>query len=63
MCGYYKPDGTCSYYVHRQTAFGHTIVRQFAHILELGGGYLLPLSDAKGQTIADKIMGTVCLRI
>ena len=43
--------------------FGMSIVRQFTHILELGVGYLLPLWDAKRQTIADKIMGTVCLRI
>ena len=44
--------------------FGLSIVRQLAHIID-GAicyiGYLFPLWDAKRQTIADKIMTTVCL--
>lgn len=41
---------------------GNGVIRYFAHIpdsLICGIGYLLPLFDAKKQTIADKIMGTV----
>jgi uncharacterized RDD family membrane protein YckC len=44
--------------------FGMSIVRQLAHIID-GAicyiGYLFPLWDAKRQTIADKIMSTICL--
>jgi uncharacterized RDD family membrane protein YckC len=44
--------------------FGMSIVRQLAHIID-GAicyiGYLFPLWDAKRQTIADKIMTTVCV--
>ncbi|GJF09352.1 hypothetical protein NGTWS0302_36860 [Mycolicibacterium cyprinidarum] len=44
--------------------FGLSIVRQLAHIID-GAicyiGYLFPLWDAKRQTIADKIMTTVCI--
>jgi uncharacterized RDD family membrane protein YckC len=44
--------------------FGKSIVRQLAHIVD-GAicyvGYLFPLWDAKRQTIADKIMSTICL--
>jgi uncharacterized RDD family membrane protein YckC len=44
--------------------FGLSIVRQLAHLID-GAicyiGYLFPLWDAKRQTIADKIMTTVCL--
>ena len=44
--------------------FGLSIVRQLAHIVD-GAicyiGFLFPLWDAKRQTIADKIMTTVCL--
>jgi uncharacterized RDD family membrane protein YckC len=46
--------------------FGLSIVRQLAHIID-GAicyiGYLFPLWDAKRQTIADKIMTTVCLPV
>jgi uncharacterized RDD family membrane protein YckC len=41
-----------------------SIVRQVAHIIDAAIcyiGYLFPLWDAKRQTIADKIMSTVCL--
>jgi uncharacterized RDD family membrane protein YckC len=46
--------------------FGMSIVRQIAHIV--GGiicyiGYLFPLWDPKRQTLADKIMSTVCVPI
>ena len=40
---------------------GAGIGRKFAHILDsliCGLGYLLPLVDAKRQTIADKVMTT-----
>jgi uncharacterized RDD family membrane protein YckC len=44
--------------------FGLSVVRQIAHIID-GAicyiGYLFPLWDAKRQTIADKIMTTVCV--
>ncbi|MDT5332666.1 MAG: hypothetical protein QOF31_3963 [Mycobacterium sp.] len=44
--------------------FGLSIVRQLAHIVD-GAicyiGYLFPLWDAKRQTLADKIMATVCV--
>nr|CRL75838.1 hypothetical protein CPGR_01575 [Mycolicibacter nonchromogenicus] len=46
--------------------FGMSVLRQLAHIIDsaiLGIGYLFPLWDAKRQTIADKIMTTVCLPI
>ena len=46
--------------------FGLSVVRQLAHIID-GAicyiGFLFPLWDPKRQTIADKIMTTVCLPI
>lgn len=44
--------------------FGMTIVRALAHIVDSAIcliGYLFPLWDQKRQTLADKIMSTVCL--
>jgi uncharacterized RDD family membrane protein YckC len=44
--------------------FGMSVVRQLAHIADTVIcyiGYLFPLWDAKRQTLADKIMTTVCL--
>jgi uncharacterized RDD family membrane protein YckC len=44
--------------------FGMSVVRQIAHFVDAiicYIGYLFPLWDAKRQTIADKIMSTVCL--
>ena len=44
--------------------FGMSIVRQLAHVVDsiiCYIGYLFPLWDAKRQTLADKIMTTVCL--
>lgn len=44
--------------------FGLSVVRQLAHIVDAlicYIGYLFPLWDAKRQTIADKIMTTICL--
>jgi uncharacterized RDD family membrane protein YckC len=44
--------------------FGLSIVRQLAHIVDGAVcyiGYLFPLWDAKRQTLADKIMTTVCV--
>lgn len=48
----------------RPIGFGHSVLRQLAHIIDgliCNIGYLFPLWDAKRQTIADKIMSTVCL--
>jgi uncharacterized RDD family membrane protein YckC len=44
--------------------FGMSVARMFAHIVDAIPcyiGYLFPLWDAKRQTLADKIMTTVCL--
>lgn len=44
--------------------FGLSIVRQIAHVVDTiicYIGYLFPLWDAKRQTLADKIMSTVCV--
>lgn len=46
--------------------FGLSIVRQLAHLVDsflCGIGYLFPLWDNKRQTLADKIMTTVCLPV
>jgi uncharacterized RDD family membrane protein YckC len=46
--------------------FGMSIVRQLAHFVDgiiCYIGYLFPLWDAKRQTLADKIMTTVCVPI
>jgi RDD family len=45
---------------------GSSVLRQIAHLVDAlicGIGYLFPLWDAKRQTLADKIMSTVCLPI
>jgi uncharacterized RDD family membrane protein YckC len=45
--------------------FGLSIVRQLAHIVDAiicYIGYLFPLWDPKRQTLADKIMSTVCVQ-
>jgi uncharacterized RDD family membrane protein YckC len=46
--------------------FGMSIVRQIAHAID-GAicyiGYLFPLWDAKRQTIADKLIKTICVPI
>jgi uncharacterized RDD family membrane protein YckC len=44
--------------------FGMSVLRQTVHLIDLmicGIGYLFPLWDAKRQTLADKILSTVCL--
>lgn len=46
--------------------FGMSVVRQLAHFVDAVIcyiGYLFPLWDAKRQTLADKIMTTVCLPV
>ncbi|WP_422745285.1 RDD family protein [Mycobacterium sp. WMMD1722] len=46
--------------------FGLSVVRQIAHFVDqviCYIGYLFPLWDAKRQTLADKIMNTVCVPI
>jgi uncharacterized RDD family membrane protein YckC len=45
---------------------GRGIIRAIAHIVDgiiCGIGYLFPLWDAKKQTIADKIIGTVVVEV
>jgi serine/threonine-protein kinase len=45
---------------------GMSLVRQLAHVIDAAIcyiGFLFPLWDAKRQTIADKIVGTVCMPI
>jgi uncharacterized RDD family membrane protein YckC len=47
----------------RPIGFGRSILRQLAHVVDslvFGAGYLFPLWDAKRQTLADKIMVTIC---
>jgi uncharacterized RDD family membrane protein YckC len=44
--------------------FGLSVLRQIAHVVDaviLHIGYLFPLWTAKRQTLADKMMATVCL--
>ena len=44
--------------------FGMSVLRQISHVVDAVPfyfGYLLPLWTAKRQTLADKIMATVCL--
>ena len=44
--------------------FGLSVLRQIAHVVDaviFYVGYLFPLWDAKRQTLADKMMATVCL--
>lgn len=44
--------------------FGNSILRQVAHVVDMAIcyiGYLFPLWDNKRQTIADKLMHTVCM--
>jgi uncharacterized RDD family membrane protein YckC len=44
--------------------FAASVLRQIAHLIDVGLfyiGYLFPLWTAKRQTLADKVMGTVCL--
>ncbi|BCI86128.1 Proline-rich antigen [Mycobacterium innocens] len=46
--------------------FGMSLVRQLAHFVDAiicYVGFLFPLWDAKRQTLADKIMTTVCLPV
>jgi uncharacterized RDD family membrane protein YckC len=46
--------------------FGLSIVRQLAHVVDAiicYIGFLFPLWDAKRQTLADKIMTTICVPI
>ncbi|OBB57881.1 hypothetical protein A5757_18830 [Mycobacterium sp. 852013-51886_SCH5428379] len=46
--------------------FGLSIVRQLAHFVDqvlCYIGYLFPLWDSKRQTLADKIMNTVCVPV
>ncbi|HKR51832.1 MAG TPA: hypothetical protein VJT72_20070 [Pseudonocardiaceae bacterium] len=42
---------------------GRALARQLCHSLEFVIGYLQPLWDDKRQTFADKIVGTVVIRV
>lgn len=59
----YKVVGEAS---GRPIGVGRSLLRQIAHLIDgltCYIGYLFPLWDAKRQTIADKIMSTVCLPV
>lgn len=43
--------------------FGMAFVRHLCHVLEFVIGFLWPLWDEKRQTFADKIVGTVVIRV
>jgi uncharacterized RDD family membrane protein YckC len=43
--------------------FGTALVRQICHGVEFGIGYLWPLWDVQRQTFADKIAGTLVVRV
>ena len=46
--------------------FGRSVLRQFAHVVDAiicYVGFLFPLWDASRQTIADKMMKTVCVPV
>jgi uncharacterized RDD family membrane protein YckC len=48
----------------RPIGFGKSVLRQLAHLLDAAicyVGFLFPLWDAKRQTLADKLLKTVCL--
>ncbi len=47
----------------RLIGFGPAVLRQICHGLEFGIGYLWPLWDGTRQTFADKIAGTVVIRV
>ncbi|MGH3883314.1 MAG: RDD family protein [Pseudonocardiaceae bacterium] len=47
----------------RPIGFGRALLRQFCHSLEFFIGFLWPLWDDKRQTFADKIVGTVVIRV
>ncbi|MGE2737226.1 RDD family protein [Mycolicibacterium vaccae] len=50
----------------RPVGFGRSMVRQVAHLVDCVVcflGYLLPLWDSRRQTIADKMMTTVCVPV
>ena len=50
----------------RPIGFGNSVLRQLAHFVDYiicYIGYLFPLWDPKRQTLADKIMSTVCLPV
>lgn len=43
--------------------FGLALLRQICHGVEFGIGYLWPLWDEQRQTFADKIVGTLVVRV
>lgn len=47
----------------RPIGFGMACVRHLCHLVEFGIGFLWPLWDSKRQTFADKIVGTVVIRV
>ncbi|MGW7201321.1 RDD family protein [Streptomyces chryseus] len=51
---------------HRPIGFGKAILREVAHMVDSLAcymGWLMPLFDSKRQTIADKLMGTIVVRV
>jgi uncharacterized RDD family membrane protein YckC len=42
---------------------GPALLRQLCHLLEFGIGWLWPIWDARRQTFADKIVGTVVVAL
>jgi uncharacterized RDD family membrane protein YckC len=48
----------------RPTGFATSLLRQAVHLVDAiicFAGFLIPLWDARRQTLADKLMGTVCV--
>lgn len=43
--------------------FRRALLRQICHAVEFGIGYLWPLWDEQRQTFADKIAGTIVVRV
>ncbi|SRR5579884_231791 len=43
--------------------FGWAVARQIWHVVDFGVGFLWPLHDSKRQTFADKIVGTVVVKV
>lgn len=43
--------------------FGRALTRQVCHVLDLGIGCLRPLWNGKRQTLADKVVGSIVVRV
>jgi uncharacterized RDD family membrane protein YckC len=61
-CGYLQ--GTTGRSLGRQpVGLRWAVARQIWHVADFGIGFLWPLHDSKRQTFADKIVGTVVVRV